>query len=116
MQVLEHYFGGQEWLAQTKDGLELYLDRCIGQFAGVPAPINNAPISDGSDYREYARTAEEIKRTMAAEEAAVSAAKVVPRYRQRPDEVEIPESELADPMRNRIVPASEPKQPNGWAL
>lgn len=116
MEVLEHYFAGQEWLAQARDGLELYLDRCIGQFAGMPAPINNSAITSGDDYREYARSAEEIKRTMAAEEAAVTPARNVPRYRQKPDEVDIPEQEIADPMRNAALRSVAQQPKDGWAL
>lgn len=103
-------FPNAPWLHQARDGLELYLQRCIEQFSGTPQPSNAAPITNGADYREYARSAEEIKATMAAEEAAVSSARNVPRYRERPDEVEIPEQELADPMQ------AQPAKPKGWAL
>lgn len=119
IEVMDHFFPGSPWLEQVRDGLETYLQRCLEQFATSVAPTrNNAPIADGRDYREFARSAEEIKQDMAAEEAAVSAApRRVPRYRERPDEIQIPESELSDPVAPR--PQQEPKKiikPDGWAL
>jgi len=114
MESLVADFGQAEWIAQARDGLEVYLQRCIEQFSATPQPTNAAPIQTGADYRAFARTAEEIKETMAAEEAGVSAARRVPRYKERPDEVEIPENEIADPMAGRPAPA--PPQPKGWAL
>lgn len=119
LEVLERHFPDADWLKQVQDGLEVYLERCITQFSGTPAPRNAGPIQGGGDYNAFARSAEEIKETMAAEEGSVTRARNVPRYRQQPDEVEIPEQELADPMRNRSGSASEPQQPppaRGWAL
>jgi hypothetical protein len=112
IEVLDHEFPGAQWLHQARDGLEQYLERCITQFAGTQQPTNAGPINSGSDYRAFARTAEEIKETMAAEEAAVSHAKSVPRYREHPEEAEIPEAEIADPMKQ---PAPKPA-PKGWSM
>lgn len=112
-QSLMQDFGDVEWIAQARDGLEVYLQRCIEQFSATPAPRNAPPITQGSDYRQFARSAEEIKETMAAEEGSVTRARNVPRYRQRPDEVEIPEAEIADPMR---VTRTPPVPGDGWAL
>ena len=119
MEVLEHHFPGAEWLTQVREGLEVYLERCIVQFAATPTPTNAGAISDGSDYRAFARTAEEIKETMAAEEAGVTAARNVPRYRERPDEVDIPEAEIADPMKIGNPPTELPTNivpGSGWTL
>lgn len=105
-------FGNADWIHQAVEGLELYLERCIMQLSATTVTGNMPPISSGSDYRAFARSAQEIKETMAAEEAGVSAARNVPRYRERPDEVPIPEAEVADPMRITQKPA----EPKGWAL
>ena len=107
-QVLEHHFRGVDWIDQAVDGAEQYIEKCIHQFSGTATPRNSGPIQHGSDYREYARSAEEIKETMAAEEGSVTPApRQVPRYRQRPDEIEIPEREIADP-RPRQAPLQAP--------
>jgi hypothetical protein len=113
---LRQDFGDAEWIGQAMDGLELYLQRCVENFSATPTPQNNGPITDGGDYREYARSAQEIKETMAAEEGTTTRApQRVPRYRQRPDEIEIPESELADPV--QPPPRAEPPKPKGgWTL
>lgn len=117
MEVLEHHFEGHQWLEQAREGLELYIHRCIEQFAGTPQPSNHGPIQNGADYRAYARSAEEIKQTMAAEQGVVSRApRQVPRYRQVPDEVEIPESEIADPMQQEQPAKPLPRKPDGWLL
>jgi hypothetical protein len=113
-EALRKDFGDAEWIAQAVDGLELYLQRCIQQFSATPHPTNNSPIQAGSDYREFARSAEEIKETMAAEDAAVSRAARVPRYRERPDEVPIPETEIADPMQRPAPPPAKPT--SSWGL
>lgn len=112
MEVLSRHFPGCDWLHQANDGIELFVQRCIEQFGGTPQPTNAPPIASGADYRQFARSAEEIKETMAAEEAAVSAARNVPRYKQRPDEVSIPDAEIADPM----TAAPKPPSPKGWSL
>ncbi len=122
LEVLEHHFPGHPWLHQARDGIELVVQRCIEQLAGTPPPVNGTAISSGGDYRAFARSAAEIKETMAAEEAAVSAARTVPRYRDRPDEVSIPESELADPMKSGGIYTPAPQQPSspppkqGWSM
>ena len=113
MESLEQDFEGADWLHQARDGLEVYLERCIVQFSATPKPANAGPISSGSDYKAFARSAEEIKETLAAEEGAVSKAKTVPRYRERPDEVEIPEQEIADPMQK---PPTPPPASKVWSL
>lgn len=116
-QVLEHHFRGADWIDQAVDGAEVYLEKFIEQFAGTPAPRNGGPIQDGSDYRAYARTAAEIKETMAAEEQTVtSAPKNLPRYRQRPDEISIPEQEIADPRINDHRQPQVVKAPQGHRI
>jgi hypothetical protein len=114
--VLERHHPKADWLHQVQDGVELFVQRCLEQFAQTPTPRENAaPIVAGSDYKAYARTAEEIKETMAAEEAAVSAApQQVPRYREDPREVRIPETEIADPMQPQ--PPTTVRGRDGWAL
>lgn len=118
--MLDHLFPGAPWLHQAQDGIELLVHRCIEQFGNSPSPTNGEPIREGTDYRERARTASEIKATMAAEEAAVSAARHVPRYREDPYEIEIPESELADPLQPAKQPPAAKSQPpaakNGWLM
>jgi hypothetical protein len=92
--------------------VETLLQRCVEQLAGTPPPTNPGPIQAGSDYTHYARSAEEIKETMAAEEGAVSKApRSIPRFREDPSEVEIPEGELADPIAKQPPPAKK-----GWIL
>jgi hypothetical protein len=119
MEVMEAEFRGAEWLVQVRDGIELFVQRCIEQFAATPTPSNASAIRDGSDYKAFARTAQEIKETMAAEEGAVTKARNVPRYKQRPDEVDIPEQEIADPMKSGGIYTPAPTTPppaKGWAL
>lgn len=114
---LRQDFGEAEWIDQAVDGLEVYLQRCIESFSGTPTPQNAGPITHGSDYREFARSAQEIRETMAAEEGSTSRApQRVPRYRQRPDEVEIPEGELADPVEQPAPPPPPKKAGNEWLL
>ena len=114
-EVLDHFFPGHDWLQQAQDGVETFLARCVEQFAGTPRPTNAGPIQAGTDYTHYARSAEEIKETMAAEEGVVSRApRQVPRYRQAPEEIQIPESELADPLRQErplLAPSPPSKLP-----
>lgn len=119
--ILLREFGGAEWLHQVQDGVELFVERCLEQFAGSAQPSNSGPISDGGDYRARARTAEEIKATMAAESAAVSAApQRLGRFREDPREVQIPESEIVDPMSAQppttLQPRVNPKPSTGWSM
>jgi hypothetical protein len=61
-------------LQQMQDGVEVFLHRCMVQFS-TPRPQNASAITSGADYREPARTAAEIKETIAAEQGAVTQAR-----------------------------------------
>lgn len=114
-EYLVNRFGDEEWIAQAADGVEILIQRCIEQFLGRPTPQNAGPIVSGSDYTHLPRTAEEIKETMAAEQHHASAARRVPRYRVTPDEIHIPEEELADPMQHRAPTIATPEKKD-WLL
>lgn len=115
---LSEEFEGADWILQAQDGLEQFLMRCIEQFHGAPPPRNMGPIESGEDYTHYARTAEQIKQDIAAEEGSVSAApKSLPRFRQDPREVAIPESSIQDPAASlEPAPIQKKATGNGWAL
>lgn len=118
-EVMAAAFPNADWLQQVQDGIEVFLMRCLEQFASSATPVNHGPIQQASDYRHFARTAEEIKEDIAAEEGAVSRApRQVPRYRDDPNEIAIPEAELQDPTAVvRPAPAAErPKPGGGWAV
>lgn len=96
------------------------MHRCIEQLSG-PMPRNAEPILNGQPtaFVMPPRTAEEIKRDMAAEEGAVSRApgrnKVV--NETVPMEEMEERGELADPM--AAMPPAEPPpaaKPKGWLL
>jgi hypothetical protein len=70
----QHIKASEADLQQMQDGVEVFLHRCMVQFS-TPRPQNGSAITDGADYRHPARTAAEIKETIAAEQGAVTKAK-----------------------------------------
>jgi hypothetical protein len=114
--LLNEMYPDADWIHQTRDGVIDYLEKCIERFTSTPKPVNAPPITSGYDYRQRARTAEEIKAEMAAEEGSVSRAPSrLARYRERPEEVEIPEAEVAHPMEQPTQPVKPPKK-TGWVV
>lgn len=113
------------WLKQIRDGVEVYVHRCMIQFAGG-APQNGMAISSGADYVMPARTAEEIKQTIAAEQGSVTAARKG--FKLTDDSERIAKREgLADPAavfdehQPKAAPEpaktpSPPAKPKGWIL
>jgi hypothetical protein len=110
-------------LQQMQDGVEVFLHRCMVQFS-TPRPQNGSAISDGADYRHPARTAEEIKQTIAAEQGAVTKAKQGFALTDTAERIAKREG-LADPAAEletqQPAPAPTPilpkaKAPDGWIV
>ena len=107
-------------LKQIQDGVEVFVHRCMVQFS-TPRPINGSAITSGADYKMPARTAEEIKATIAAEQGAVTAAKRGAKLTDTAEEIHAREG-LADPAAALEAPApvATPRaavvKPEGWIL
>lgn len=116
---MEDYYAGAPWLQQAQDGVAAFIQQCFDQLGQSAPPIANAqPLSNGAQYHERARTAQEIKESIAAEERGVSRA---PKHFKTEDPVEVVDErgELADPV---SPPATQqrkiivPKNPGEWSI
>lgn len=106
---------------QMQDGVELFIHKCLVAFS-TPTPQNGQAISSGADYRHPARTAQEIKQTIAAEQGTVTAAKKG--FKLTDDAELIAQREgLADPAAAiepaapaQPPPPASPVKPEGWII
>lgn len=96
--IAQHYGDDCLWLDQVRDGVIGFVDRCVQTLNTAP-PVRATALADGAPYKERARTAEEIKATIAADERSVS--KAPPRTRRTAQQLE---QDVADP---RIEPEGE---------
>jgi hypothetical protein len=127
--LINHYGADAPFLQQVQDGVEGFVHRCIEQL-NSPGPTGNAlPIQQGTDYRMPARTAQQLRQDVAADERAVKPApgkrsSLVVNEDVTEEELE-KRGEIASPVappkeKKLILPASvrapAKKKPDGWAL